>query len=196
MCIMHLRRGGRAWPNAAGLGPVPFVGARVRISPPARLFISGISNRSDYMKLVSACLLGINCNYKGKSKPNQKLIEEFKGGLLYPVCPEVLGRMGVPHPPAEISGGTGLDVINGKAKVMTSDGADVTKKFIDGAFAVLAIAESIGAKEAVLKARSPSCGCGKIYDGTFSDTLIDGDGVTAALLKKNGLKVVTEEEYL
>jgi uncharacterized protein YbbK (DUF523 family) len=146
------------------------------------------------MKLVSACLLGINCNYKGEGKPNPKLIEEFKEGLLYPVCPEVLGRMKIPRPAAEISGGTGLDVIDGKAKVIDANGADVTKNFMDGAFAVLGIAKSVGAKEAVLKARSPSCGCAKIYDGTFSGNLIDGDGVTAALLKKNGVKVMTEED--
>ena len=146
------------------------------------------------MKLVSACLLGINCNYKGKSKSDPKLLEEFKGGLLYPVCPEVLGRMGIPRPAAEMSGGTGLDVINGKARVIDSNGADVTKNFIDGAFAALEIAESVGAEEAILKARSPSCGCTKVYDGTFTDTLIDGDGVTAALLKKNGVKVITEED--
>lgn len=145
------------------------------------------------MKLVSACLLGINCNYKGESKPNLKLLDEFKGGLLYPVCPEVLGKMNIPRPASQMSGGTGLDVINGKAKVINSDGVDVTKNFINGAFAVLEIAESIGANEAILKARSPSCSCVKVYDG-FSGNLIDGDGVTAALLKKNGMKVMPEED--
>lgn len=145
------------------------------------------------MKLVSACLLGINCNYKGKSKPSLKLLEEFKGGLLYPVCPEVMGRMKIPRPGAAISGGTGLDVINGKAKVINSEGVDVTKNFIEGAFATLEIAETIGAEEAILKARSPSCGCAKIYAG-FSDTLIDGDGFAAALLRKKGVKVRTEED--
>jgi uncharacterized protein YbbK (DUF523 family) len=147
------------------------------------------------MRLVSACLLGINCNYKGEGKPNPKLLEEFRKGLIYPVCPETLGRMSIPRAAAEIRGGTGLDVINGKARVLDKNGADVTRKFLDGASAVLELAKSLGAKEAVLKARSPSCGCCKIYDGTFSGTLIDGDGVTAALLKKNGITVLSDEGY-
>jgi len=147
------------------------------------------------MKIVSACLLGINCNYKGKSKLSQKLSDEFKNGSLYPICPEVLGNLGIPRPSAEIKGGTGLDVLNGKVKVINLDGKDVTKNFIEGAFEVLKIAKAIDAREAILKARSPSCGCGEIFDGTFSGNLINGDGITAALLKKNGIKVMTEEKY-
>lgn len=146
------------------------------------------------MKLVSACLLGINCNYKGSSKLNAKLLEEFKKGFLYPVCPEVLGRLKVPRPAAEISKGAGAEVISGNAKVVNADGTDVTKKFTDGAIAVLEIAKAVNAMEAIFKARSPSCGCGKIYDGTFSGRLVDGDGVTAALLKMNGISVHTEED--
>lgn len=148
------------------------------------------------MKLVSACLLGINCNYKGQSKPDPKLLEEFRKGLLYPVCPEVLGKLSIPRLGSEISGGTGLDVINGKARVVNKSDGDVTKNYVDGAIATLKIAQTVGAKEAILKARSPSCGCGRIYDGTFSGTLIEGDGVAAALLKKNGIKVITEEELV
>ncbi len=147
------------------------------------------------MKLVSACLLGINCNYQGKSKPNPKLLEEFKKGIIYPVCPEVIGGTGIPRPSAEIRGGAGSDVLAGKAKVINADGCDVTKSMVAGAFATLEIAKAIGAKEAILKARSPSCGCGRIYDGTFSGMQINGDGVTTALLKKNGIKVITEEDY-
>ena len=92
-------------------------------------------------------------------------------------------------------GGTGQDVLNGKAIVVDPDGADVTKGFVDGAFEVLKIAKTIDAKEAILKSKSPSCGCGRTYDGAFTHTLVDGDGVTAALLKKNGIKVETEEAY-
>lgn len=147
------------------------------------------------MKLVSACLVGIKCNYKGEDKLNQKLFEEFRGGYLYPVCPEVLGGQPIPRPPAETKYGTGLDVLSGRVHVVNPDGSDITKEFVKGAFEVLRIAKIVGAKEAILKARSPSCGCGKIYDGSFSGKLIDGDGVTTALLKKNGIKVITDEDY-
>jgi uncharacterized protein YbbK (DUF523 family) len=147
------------------------------------------------MKIVSACLIGINCTWKGENKLNNKLFEEFKKGNLYPVCPEILGGQPTPRPNAEIKGGTGLDVLEGRTKVLEPSGKDVTEQFIKGAQEVLRIAKLIGAKEAILKARSPSCGCGKTYDGTFSKTLIEGDGVTTALLKKNGIKVYTEEDF-
>ncbi len=148
------------------------------------------------MKIVSACLVGVNCNYKGENKLNKKLFEEFKRGELHPVCPEILGGQPVPRPPAEIVNGTGFDIVSGnyKTKVVNPDGTDVTQEFIKGASIVQKIAKLIGAKEAILKARSPSCGCGQIYDGTFSGKLIDGDGVTTALLKKNGIKIYTDEK--
>ena len=141
------------------------------------------------MKLVSACLLGINCNFEGKNWLNPKLFEEFAKGGLFPVCPEVLGGLPVPRVPAEIVGGDGLDVLDGKAKVVNMQGVDVTSQFLKGACEVLRIAQSIGATEALLTEKSPSCGCGLIFDGTFSDKFIEGNGVTAALLKKNGIKV-------
>lgn len=147
------------------------------------------------MKIVSACLVGINCNYKGENKLNEKLFEEFKRGNLFPVCPEVYGGQSVPRPNAEITGGTGLDVLGGRARVIESDGKDVTEQFIKGAQKVLEIAKYLGVEEAILKARSPSCGCGETYDGTFSRKLINGDGVTAALLKINRIKVFTDENY-
>lgn len=147
------------------------------------------------MRIVSACLVGFPWNYKGESKTNEYLSEEFKKGKLFPVCPEVLGGQPIPRPPAEIKYGTGLDVLNSNAKVINPDGSNVTAEFVKGAFKVLEIARVIGAKEAILKTRSPSCGCGKIYNGKFSKTLIDGDGVTTALLKKNGIKVYTEENF-
>jgi len=146
------------------------------------------------VKLVSACLIGINCNYEGKNKLNPKLFEEFKKGNLYPVCPEIMSGRKIPRHDAKITGGTGLDVLEGKAKLIEPDGNDVTDLFIKGANETLKIAKSVNVKEAILKARSPSCGCGKIYDGAFPKKLIDGDGVTAALLKKNGIKVINDEE--
>jgi uncharacterized protein YbbK (DUF523 family) len=142
------------------------------------------------MKLVSACLLGINCNFEGKNNLRAEILEEFKKGELYPVCPEVLGGLSVPRTPAEIQGGDGLDVIEGKAYVYNMQNIDVTDEFMKGAYEVLRIAEIINAKEALLIEKSPSCGCcGVIFDGTFSDKFRPGDGVTAALLKKKGIKV-------
>jgi len=141
------------------------------------------------MKLVSACLVGVNCNFEGKNWLNPKLLEEFLKGDLFPVCPEVLGGLLVPRVPAEIQGGDGLDVLSGKAKVVNERGVDVTSQFVAGAAAALRIAQYVGAKEALLIEKSPSCGCGLIFDGTFSDKCVKGDGVTAALLKKNGIKV-------
>jgi len=146
------------------------------------------------MKICSACLLGINCNYKGKSKPSGRLIEEFNHGEVFPVCPEVLGGQSIPRPNAEISGGSGVDVLEGKARVIEPDGKDVTDEFVKGAEEVLRIAKAIGSKEAIMKQRSPSCGCGQIYDGTFSGNVISGDGVTTALLKKNGIRVISDED--
>ena len=142
------------------------------------------------MKLVSACLLGINCNFEGKNNLNAEMLEEFKKGELYPVCPEVLGGLSVPRTPSEIQGGDGLDVIEGKAYVYNMQNIDVTDEFMKGAYEVLRIAEILNAKEALLIEKSPSCGCGGlIFDGTFSGKLRSGDGVTAALLKKKGINV-------
>jgi uncharacterized protein YbbK (DUF523 family) len=146
------------------------------------------------MRIVSACLLGINCTYKGGNKHDQRLYEAFKKGDLFPVCPEILGGQLTPRPKAEIAGGNGSGVLDGKARVVEPDGGDVTKYFVEGARETLKVAKAVGAKEAILKARSPSCGCGKTYDGTFTRTLVDGDGVTTALLKRNGITVKTEED--
>jgi len=141
------------------------------------------------MKLVSACLLGINCNFEGKNWQNPQILEEFQKGELFPICPEVLGGLSVPRIPSEIQGGDGKDVLEGKASVVNLQGIDVTDEFMVGAYDALKIAEAIGAKEALLIEKSPSCGCGAIFDGSFTDKLREGDGVTAALLKKNGIKI-------
>jgi uncharacterized protein YbbK (DUF523 family) len=141
------------------------------------------------MKLVSACLLGVNCNFKGQNWLNPQLLEEFAKGGLFPVCPEVLGGLPIPRVPAEIQRGNGSDVLEGRAKVFNMDGVDVTSQFVKGATEVLKIARAVEAKEALLTEKSPSCGCGVIFDGSFSDKFIVGDGVTAALLKKNDVKV-------
>ncbi|MCD6247463.1 MAG: DUF523 domain-containing protein [Candidatus Diapherotrites archaeon] len=136
------------------------------------------------MKLCSACLLGIKCRYDGKDNLNERVIELAKREKLIPVCPEQLGGLPTPREPAEIQGN----------RVVTYSGKDVTEYFERGAKKVLKIAKLLGIKEAILKQKSPSCGSGKIYDGTFSGRIIEGDGITARLLKKNGIRVISEEE--
>ncbi len=136
------------------------------------------------MKIVSACLAGIECNYKGKAKPCQEVIELVKEGRAIPVCPEQLGGLKTPRPASEIKNGG----------VVTKEGTDVTLQFEKGAKEALKIALLANCKEAILKARSPSCGSGRIYDGTFSGKLINGDGIFASKLRKNKIKVFTEEE--
>ena len=116
--------------------------------------------------------------------------EEFAKGELFPICPEVFGGLSIPRVPSEIQCGDGLDVIEGKTSVINLQGIDVTDEFMAGAYQVLKIAQSIGAKEALLTEKSPSCGCGVIFDGSFGEKLKEGDGVTTALLKKHGIKVV------
>ena len=134
--------------------------------------------------LVSACLLGINCRYDGQSKPNSKALRLATKELLIPVCPEQLGGLPTPREPSEQKGN----------RVFTISGKEVTKEFEKGAYETLSIARLLNSREAILKQKSPSCGCGQIYDGTFSGKLIRGDGVTASLLKKNGIRVITEED--
>jgi len=144
--------------------------------------------------LVSACLLGRRCRYDGNHKRNETVVTLAKRQKLIPVCPEKLAGLPIPRPPSEITSGNGVDVLIGKARVVSKQGKDVTSHFIKGANEVLKIAQSRNIKKAILKSRSPSCGCGEIHDGTFSGTTRPGDGVTAALLKQHGIEVVGEEE--
>ncbi len=146
------------------------------------------------MILISACLAGVHCRYNLGDNCSEKVVEVIGGQPSVLVCPEQLGGLSTPRHPAEILGGHGEDVLNGKAKVINSKGEDLTEPFIRGAEEVLEIARLYGAKKAILKSRSPSCGCCKIYDGSFSGKIIHGDGVTTALLKRNGIEVITEEE--
>ncbi len=141
--------------------------------------------------VISACLLGIRCRYDGGDSRNETAIQQSETDELIPVCPEEAGGLPTPRPAAEIVGGDGDDVLNGKAKVMTVDGTDVTAAYLKGAHHALQVAQSHAATQVILKARSPSCGCGDIYDGTFSGTLTSGDGVTTALLKRHGITVTS-----
>jgi uncharacterized protein YbbK (DUF523 family) len=143
------------------------------------------------MIIVSACLAGINCKYNGGNNLNAKIRELVARGKAIPLCPEQMGGLATPRPSAEILSGTGADVLDGKARIINKNREDVTAKFLKGAGQVLEIAKIAGAKKAILKAKSPSCGCGRIYDGTFSGRLIDGNGVTAELLIRNGIGVST-----
>ena len=144
--------------------------------------------------LVSACLAGRACRFDG-SAANEGAVERLVAeGRAVLVCPEVDGGLGTPRPPAEITGGDGADVLAGRARVVTRSGTDVTAAYVAGAQRALAAAREAGAKVAILKARSPSCGKGTVYDGSFSRSLTVGDGVTAALLAANGIRVLTDEE--
>lgn len=136
------------------------------------------------MKLCSACLLGVKCRYDGGHSLNDKVVNLLKEEVLIPICPEQLGGLPTPREPAEIRNG----------KVITKSGKDVTENFQRGAEQVLMLAKLMGIKEAILKQGSPSCGCGQIFDGTFTGRLTKGDGVTTALLKKNGIKVTPDDE--
>ncbi|MFN2556556.1 MAG: DUF523 domain-containing protein [Nitriliruptorales bacterium] len=149
--------------------------------------------------LVSACLAGRRCTYKGTANPPEgdgslqieRLIAEGEAVL---ICPEMDGGLGAPRPPAEIVGGDGHDVLDGRARVVAVDGTDVTEAYLGGARMAVERARMHGACGAVLKARSPSCGHGAIYDGSFSKTLVPGDGVTAAALRRAGIAVMTDED--
>ncbi len=136
------------------------------------------------MRLCSACLLGINCRYNGEIKLNEKVIKLSKKETLIPICPEQLGGLPTPREPSEQQ----------VEKVITESGKDVTENFVRGAKQVLKLVKLFNIKGAILKQRSPSCGYGQIYDGSFTRTIIKGYGVTADLLKKHGIKIISEEE--
>lgn len=137
--------------------------------------------------LVSACLLGACCKYSGGSNCCPALLEALRAGghTAVPVCPEIYGGLPTPRPPAERRGN----------RVMTEAGADVTAQYQKGAAEALAMAELNGCRAAILKANSPSCGCGSIYDGSFSHRKVPGDGVAAQILKAAGIAVYTEENF-
>ena len=134
--------------------------------------------------LISACLVGDKVKYDGHSNYNEKvklLLEKYE---LVPFCPEVEGGLPTPRHPSE----------RVKDRVKMDNGKDVTKNFDKGAELALNICLYLGIKVAILKEGSPSCGSHKIYDGTFSHKLKDGQGVTAELLERKGIKVISEEE--
>ncbi|MFE6054205.1 DUF523 domain-containing protein [Kitasatospora sp. NPDC056446] len=141
--------------------------------------------------VVSACLAGVPCRYDGRARTSDGALRLVEEGRAVVVCPERAGGLPTPRPPAEIVGGDGADVLDGRARVVDATGTDRTGEFLAGARAALDAAEAAGARRAVLMARSPSCGCGQVYDGTFGGELRPGDGVTAALLRRAGIEVTT-----
>ena len=134
--------------------------------------------------LISACLMGIKCRYDGGRKPLPCLDELMEKHVLIPVCPEVIGGLPTPRVPAERIGD----------KVITKDGRDVTAEYHRGAEEALKLAQMTGCTHALLKERSPSCGFGMIYDGTFTGGLCKGMGVCGELLDKHGIKVIGESK--
>lgn len=150
--------------------------------------------------LVSACLLGYPCRYDGAAKPCQKVINLGKDNILIPVCPEQLGGLSTPRLPSE------RQFENGKAKpaidkdgavegcVLMKDGTDASENYVRGAYIALDVANENDVDFAVLKAGSPSCGHGLIYDGSFSGKKVPGNGITADLLESMGIKVLSEDE--
>ena len=127
-------------------------------------------------------------------KTNNKVMKLWGEKALIPVCPEQLGGLPTPRIPQEIEDGTGEDVLAGTCKVKNKTGEDVTQQFIRGAKETLKIVRQFDIKEFIAKSNSPSCGCGRIHNGSFTGKLITGDGVTTALLKQKGIRVITAED--
>lgn len=147
--------------------------------------------------IVSACLAGFNCKYNGKNNRNPLIVEAFRRGVAIPLCPEQLGGLPTPRPPSKITNGDGFDVLDGKARVKTVDGSDldVTLNFLKGAYETLYAAELLRSSciGCILKERSPSCGVTQIYKFE-SDETKPGLGVTAALLKRKGFKILSSDD--
>ncbi|KEQ21785.1 DUF523 domain-containing protein [Paenibacillus tyrfis] len=148
------------------------------------------------MILVSSCLAGLEVRYNGTHCLNEKINKLVEGSKAVTICPELLGGLSTPREPAEIVGGDGDDVLDGNAKVIEKSGKDVTEFYIKGAYATLEKAREINATIVVLKENSPSCGSSMIYNGQFVGHKVAGNGVTSALLKRNGLQVISEEQFI
>lgn len=145
------------------------------------------------MYLISACLCGVNCKYDGKNNINEKCLQLFREGKAIIICPEQLGGLETPRVPAEIVG-TIEGILKAKDKVLTKEDKDVTKNFLKGALESVKIARETGIKKAILKDGSPSCGAKFIYDGTFSGKKVPGEGLTAYMLRLEGIEVLTEND--
>ena len=136
------------------------------------------------MIIVSACLAGVQCRYNGQACSTPELIEMVNKGEAISLCPEILGKLPTPR----------LSVEQCDGKFLSRDGQDLTNEYVAGAKIALNIAQLVGCKKAILKSKSPTCGCGMIYDGTFSGRLIKGDGIFCKLLKEQNIEVYTEKQ--
>jgi len=143
--------------------------------------------------LISACLAGLNVRYNGTNSLDEKIQKLMLENKAVTVCPELMGGFSTPREPAEIVGGNGEDVLDGKATVIEKSGRDVTELYLKGAYATLQKALEVGATQVILKENSPSCGSAEIYNGEFNGTKIVGEGVTTALLRRNNIVVLSEE---
>ncbi|MHC8516871.1 2-thiouracil desulfurase family protein [Sporosarcina sp. ITBMC105] len=151
------------------------------------------------MILVSSCLAGLQVRYNGTGCLDARIEKLLSDKKAITVCPELLGGFSTPREPAEIVGGDGEDVLDGTARVIEKSGRNVTDLYIKGAQRTVEIAQELGATTIILKEYSPSCGSSMIYNGDFIGEKISGIGVTTALLRRNGLNVVSEknlEEFL
>ena len=135
--------------------------------------------------LVSACLLGSNCKYDGTNNKNEKVLKYIKDKEVIPICPEIMGGLQTPRIPSE----------RVENKVLSKEGIDVTSNFKKGAEEALYLAKLFNVKKALLKAKSPSCGNGLIYDGTFTHTKIKGCGLLTRMLKDLNIEIISNEEY-
>ena len=146
------------------------------------------------MILVSACLVGHNTKYNGGNNRNEDVLEFLKDKEYILCCPEQLGGLSTPRLPAEIRNGDGLKVLEGEAEVININGENCTLNFIKGAEETLKLALKNNITVAILKSMSPSCGKACIYDGSFSNKAISGNGVTSQILARNGINVLTEDD--
>ncbi len=142
------------------------------------------------MIMVSSCLAGIRCRYDGKDNKVDDIVKMVEQGIAIPVCPEVIGGMSIPRKSCEIVN------IDGNRRVQTEEGEDCTKEFMVGALRVLRIAKILDIEIVIFQQRSPSCGFGEIYDGCFRRKLVRGNGITADILSKNGIKIYNGENYM
>ncbi len=151
------------------------------------------------MKLCSACLLGFKCRYDGKDnlkKSSRRIMDEYYKHEIIEICPEYLGGLPIPRSGSRIVYGDGKSVLDGKSKVITDNDEDVTKHFIKGAFETLKLVKYFNVNEVIMKQGSPSCGHGFTQGGLKKRGKTRGNGVTAALLDKNNIKIFTEEDYI
>jgi uncharacterized protein YbbK (DUF523 family) len=153
-------------------------------------------SKGDFMILVSACLAGVETRYDATHRLNEKIRELVMSGRALPLCPEVMGGRKIPREPVEITGGTGRDVLSGRARIVDKKGGDHTAEIAAGVEDFVKAAKSMGVTAVILKEKSPACGVKKIHDGTFTGTLVAAPGLLAAALERENIKIYTEENFL